>query len=213
MRKSRIVQTIWLLVILTAFLPMKTNAQKTIYNSPYVSFSPDGKAWTTNSGDRNTVWYEYGRTVYTGIQSTARTPGQGEHTYINTDNAMVPIGYWKVAFPGGHCVHGGGLPSDYQYHDLDFRVVSCMNSFYSGWLGYCADCGEAVLYGLVYMSETTARSGRFRVLLSVPSLQESGTGLQLYASLHQGFEKQIPCHLPGECARCVRDNAREHPHI
>lgn len=158
MSKSRIVQTIWLLAILTALLPMKTNAQKTIYNSPYVSFSPDGKAWTTNSGDRNTVWYEYGRTVYTGIPSTARTPGEGEHTYINTDNAMVPIGYWKVAFPGGHCIHGGGLPSDYQYHDLDFRVVSCMNSFYSGWLGYCADCGEAVLYGLVYMSETTARS-------------------------------------------------------
>ena len=31
-------------------------AKKTIYNSPYVSFSPDGRAFTTCAGDRNYVW-------------------------------------------------------------------------------------------------------------------------------------------------------------
>ena len=27
-------------------------AEKTIYSSPYVTFAPDGRAWTTNAGDR-----------------------------------------------------------------------------------------------------------------------------------------------------------------
>lgn len=31
--------------------------QRTVYNSSYVSFSPDGQAWTTNSGDKNIRWY------------------------------------------------------------------------------------------------------------------------------------------------------------
>lgn len=32
--------------------------KKTIYNSPYVSFSPDGKAFTTCAGDRDYTWYD-----------------------------------------------------------------------------------------------------------------------------------------------------------
>lgn len=40
---------------------------ETIYNSPYVTFSPDGMAWTTNAGDTNYVWYDVGTAVYTGI--------------------------------------------------------------------------------------------------------------------------------------------------
>lgn len=39
-------------------------AKKTIYNSPYVTFSPDGKAWTTCAGDRDYTWYDAG---YPGI--------------------------------------------------------------------------------------------------------------------------------------------------
>ena len=32
---------------------VQASEKKTIYNSSYVSFSPDGKAWTTCAGDRN----------------------------------------------------------------------------------------------------------------------------------------------------------------
>lgn len=43
--------------------------KKTIYNSPYVSFSPDGKAFTTCAGDQNYTWYaeDDSTTVYSGI--------------------------------------------------------------------------------------------------------------------------------------------------
>ena len=34
--------------------------KKTIYNSPYVSFSPDGKAFTTCAGDQNYTWMKIG---------------------------------------------------------------------------------------------------------------------------------------------------------
>ena len=49
-------------------------AKKTIYNSPYVSFSPDGRAFTTCAGDRNYVWYarDDSTTVYTQIPSSLR---------------------------------------------------------------------------------------------------------------------------------------------
>lgn len=32
---------------------VQASEKKTIYNSSYVSFSPDGEAWTTCAGDRN----------------------------------------------------------------------------------------------------------------------------------------------------------------
>ena len=50
-------------------------AKKTIYNSPYVSFSPDGKAFTTCAGDQNYTWYaeDDSTTVYTGIKSSLRS--------------------------------------------------------------------------------------------------------------------------------------------
>lgn len=49
--------------------------KKTIYNSPYVSFSPDGKAFTTCAGDQNYTWYaeDDSTTVYTGIKSSLRS--------------------------------------------------------------------------------------------------------------------------------------------
>lgn len=37
---------------------VQASEKKTIYNSSYVSFSPDGKAWTTCAGDRNYKWYD-----------------------------------------------------------------------------------------------------------------------------------------------------------
>ena len=51
---------------------VQASEKKTIYNSSYVSFSPDGKAWTTCAGDRNYKWYDENETttVYTGIKSS-----------------------------------------------------------------------------------------------------------------------------------------------
>ena len=46
--------------------------KKTIYNSPYVSFSPDGKAWTTCAGEKGYRWYEENTVVSTGIKSSLK---------------------------------------------------------------------------------------------------------------------------------------------
>ena len=73
-------------------------AKKTIYNSPYVSFSPDGRAFTTCAGDRNYVWYarDDSTTVYTQIPSSLRDPVVGEHIYTEKRYGEIPVGYWKV---------------------------------------------------------------------------------------------------------------------
>ena len=58
--------------VILAVLSVNAAGEQTIYNSPYVSFSPDGKAWTTNAGDKNYTWYQNKETVSTGISSTIR---------------------------------------------------------------------------------------------------------------------------------------------
>ena len=68
--------------------------KKTIYNSPYVSFSPDGKAFTTCAGDQNYTWYaeDDSTTVYTGIKSSLRSLRTGEHYYKVARWGEVPVG-------------------------------------------------------------------------------------------------------------------------
>lgn len=57
---------------------VQASEKKTIYNSSYVSFSPDGEAWTTCAGDRNYKWYDENETttVYTGIKSSWKRYGK-----------------------------------------------------------------------------------------------------------------------------------------
>ena len=79
--------------------------KKTIYNSPYVSFSPDGKAWTTCAGEKGYRWYEENTVVSTGIKSSLREPGAGEHYYSVSRMGEVPIGAWKVSWRKAQCIH------------------------------------------------------------------------------------------------------------
>ena len=80
-------------------------AEKTIYSSPYVSVTEDGRAWTTNSGDRDVKWYSEGETVDTGISSSLRDLETGEHYYRTLRQGSVPVGYWKVQWEKGQCIH------------------------------------------------------------------------------------------------------------
>ena len=72
-------------------LPVKAKQADTVYNSPYTSFSPDGKAWTTNAGDVKCVWYEKGKEISTGIPSALRETLQGERYYKVPRWGSVPI--------------------------------------------------------------------------------------------------------------------------
>lgn len=128
---------------------------KTIYNSPYVSFSPDRQAWTVNAGDRDIRWYQRGTTVNTGVTSSLRKPEKGEHLYYREREGAAPVGRWVVAHREGQCIH-----TDYpaEYHGISYGKQICRKRHYSGWQAYCADCGGIISGIFVYMSREAAET-------------------------------------------------------
>lgn len=130
--------------------------RQTIYNSPYVTFSPDKKAWTTNAGDTNCAWYSQGTTVYTGIPSSLRNLKTGEHYYINKLERMVPVGKWVVQRELAECLHHSYPVGN--YHGINYRIGPCYRLYYSGWIPYCADCGEKIKHLFFYMSKEAAKT-------------------------------------------------------
>lgn len=139
------------------FPGISPEAAQTLYNSPYVSFSPDGQAWTTNAGDREIRWYGKGQRVYTGIASSLRALETGEHYYTWSRTGTVPVGYWEVSWTEGQCIHSE-YPSEETYHGMSFSRNNCFVRHYSGWRAYCADCGELLEEPLIYMSREAAES-------------------------------------------------------
>lgn len=135
--------------------PMTAAGLKTIYNSPYVSFAPDGQAWTVNLGDRNIRWYQRGTTVNTGVASALREPEEGEHIYYRQRTGEAPVGRWVVEHEAGQCIHSE-YPS--AYHGISYRTKCCEERHYSGWRAYCADCGEVISDVFVYMSREAAET-------------------------------------------------------
>ncbi len=148
---------IFFLVFLCLGISVKAAEKETIYNSPYVTFSPDGMAWTTNAGDKVVEWYPKGTTVSTGIPSSLRTLEEGEHYYDSYRQGEVPVGRWEVIWQPGRCIHDG-YPLETDFHGVHFRRQSCLAKHYSGWKAYCADCGEEVTYMFLYMSKEAAAS-------------------------------------------------------
>ncbi len=130
----------------------------TVYNSPHVTFSPDGLAWTTDQGKTGT-WYEHGERVYTGIPSGLSPLREGEHYYLADREGTVPIGYWQVEHRHGTCIHNAypGDERDGLWHGVPVEKHTCEGYYYSGWVAYCADCGERMTH-LIYMSREAARS-------------------------------------------------------
>lgn len=131
-----------------------------IYNSPYVEFSPDGLAWTTNAGDTDYVWYEEGSRVYTGLSSGLRALNTGEHYYRFSRKGTLPIGYWQVEHRDGVCIHHGypGEALNGNWHGIPVVYGFCERYYYSGWMAYCADCGETITNMLIYMNRDAAAS-------------------------------------------------------
>lgn len=161
MKSKRGVVGVMLLLAALLLLSEKTVEAKeaeTIYNSPYVTFSPDGLAWTTNAGDTNYVWYDVGTVVYTGIAPGLRSLNAGEHYYRISRAGTIPIGRWEVAHKTGACIHYSYPPEGIQWHGVEFERYICGRYYYSGWFAYCADCGERLTATLVYMSREAAES-------------------------------------------------------
>ena len=158
-RKKRYLVAGLLALGMTLLFPKQTAEaaeRKTIYNSPYVTFSPDGKAFTTCAGDQDYTWYEEDTTVITGVKSSLRGLETGEHYYKVSRYDEVPIGAWKVVHRPGQCIHNS-YPGT-SWHGVSYGTSKCQQYYYSGWSAICADCGESVNSMLMYMSEEAAAS-------------------------------------------------------
>ncbi len=137
---------------------------KTINTSPFVSVTEDGMAWTTNPGDRDIRWYPRGERAETGTVSSLREPGRGEHYYMAERQGMAPVGYWKVQWEQGQCIHNSYPEKGNTFHGVGFGRQVCQRMHYSGWMPYCADCGESMGDTLIYMSrEAAATIGQLRL--------------------------------------------------
>ncbi len=122
-----------------------------------VHWSPDGKAFTTNPGDKNTKWYDVRYTVDTGLTGGLRSLKEGEHYYSVEECGTVVIEKWGVVHPKGICIHDSHPEGNY-YHGIPFGRECCENPYYSGWLPYCVKCKEKIVHSLFYMSEETAKT-------------------------------------------------------
>jgi hypothetical protein len=136
---------------------MKAQA-KSVYQSPYVTLSPDGQAFTTNYMDKNWEHYPNGMTIHTGISSSVRNLVSGEHYYIEERTGNAPIGKWVVRHQYAQCIHDNYRPVQEGFHGVIFGRQKHLEYYYSGWNAYCADCGDLLEYPYIYMSDDAARS-------------------------------------------------------
>lgn len=165
-------------------------AAGSISESTYVSFAPDGTAWTTCAGDTETVRYEDGTVVYTGKESALRSLQTGEHYYKYDRKGSIPVGRWQVEWENAQCIHSAYPAVGDHYHGITFRREKCLEDYHSGWLAYCADCDGPVADFHIYMHKAAAET--------IDSL-EAGVGQTYYylcphcSNLEQGCE--IGAHI------------------
>ncbi|MCM1112789.1 MAG: InlB B-repeat-containing protein [Muribaculum sp.] len=135
---------------------------ETIYDSPYVTFSPDGQAWTTNAGDRNVKWYKDDGSddVVTGVEESLAKAQTGEHYYTVKRTGTIPVAEWQVKLSSVNCCHTS-YPPEEVYHGVKFVKSPCMQKHFSAWRPICADCGQPIVYGNFYMSREAAGSIRY----------------------------------------------------
>lgn len=122
-----------------------------------VSISPDGKAFTTNPGEKDLPYYEKGYTIETGMKTTLRALKNGEHFYAAQRRGQVPVKKWEVMWEKGTCWHNI-YPAGNMYHGVNFGRKRCYKEYASGWLGYCADCDELIVNNFLYMNDDVAKT-------------------------------------------------------
>ncbi len=161
-----------LVFALPAAIPVSAAQKQTIHNSPYVSFAPDGKAWTTDAGERNTASYPKGTMVATGLSSSIRALQKGEHYYQYARDGEIPIGRWQVVLGAVNCCHDD-YPSlsEPNFHGIAYTRNLCLRQHFSGWVPYCADCDERIAAVNFYMSQEAAKTIDYL---------ETGTGMDYY---------------------------------
>ncbi len=98
-----------------------TVCAETIYDSPYVTFSPNGRAWTANAGDRNVKSYRDNGSdnVVTGVAGSLTEIRTGEHYYTVKRTGSIPVAEWQVTLSSVNCCHNAYPPGE-EYHGVKF---------------------------------------------------------------------------------------------
>lgn len=154
-REKRLLR--FMILILLLIFPAQTVRAGTIFQSPFVKISKDGKAFTTNAKNKDWKHYPKGMIVSTGILSSVRALEIGEHYFKEERMGDVPVGKWIVEHQNAQCIHDQ-YPDEAFFHGETFHRKKCESYYYSGWNAYCADCGELLEYPFIYMSDAAARS-------------------------------------------------------
>lgn len=151
------------------YVPTDTSSLKSNMNLGFIKWTDDHYGWTVDqplpAGEGREVfaeggsytnwiwaehsyWYEDGYTVNTGVPYNYAVAGTGQHVYSYSRSGLVPIAQWEVFHTTGKCIHGA---VEEVWHGIP-RGSICGLAYWSGWNGYCADCGHR-FYGLMYMSK------------------------------------------------------------
>ena len=139
-------------------MSVKAQAEREIFlQRPYVTYSTTGQAWTTNAGDRNVRHYAWGTTVMTGNPSKLEDMGTGQHVFETENRGRLSIGKWVCVHVNGMCIHNS-YPEENSWYGVEYGKSTCGRDYFSGWVPYCADCGERLTDTLFYMSDKAAAS-------------------------------------------------------
>ena len=147
------------------YVPTDVSRLKSNMNLPIVTWTYDQFGWTVDQAlpegegreirnaeggwANHSYWYEQGQKVSTGVPYNNAVAGTGQHVYYyKRGEGVVPIAEWEVTHFSGWCVHTNG--GFFDWHGIPSKRI-CGQAYYSGWNGYCADCGYKFA-GLIYMS-------------------------------------------------------------
>ncbi len=132
-------------------------------NASFVTRTTDGHGWTIDEALPEKIkaddtadyafWWEKGTTVSTGVSEQLPVAGTGQHLYAYDRMGVVPVSRWEVIWKKGRCIHE---PME-EWHGVYGNEICCTMAYYSGWNGYCADCGKQLAPFFIYANRDTLR--------------------------------------------------------
>ena len=157
-------------------LPSPESVMAGYMENPYIRFyeGSRGIAWTTvhPEGCELSSYGTYISTdgsVYRAAEGTTVIPrgvigrkeiqGElkpGQHYYSKPiTDSVVPVGRWVLSHREARCIHGPfEACREYEYYGInELPNTKCLSEYDSGWIAYCADCGQP-LTGYVYTNDT-----------------------------------------------------------